>query len=265
MTISRIHGRQVRTGTLSQAHVDTAFQAFLADMQGSIQTIYDTMSTDQERIDAIAAVTQAWGAADSDLQAAVGLLVNAAKAGAGLEANGSFVPPELSNYIGDATSLKGAVVALDTELKALADAVAAHAATLQIHSTKIGALEAADEAAALRMDGIDDAVAANAQAAQANADAIAAIQGGTSAMVFGASVSVVPSNAIDGTNKEFSVANYIIEGSESIYLNGVLLESGADYAITDATLVNGVNGFMNIELTEAPFAGDRLRLKGIKA
>ena len=48
----------------------------------------------------------------------------------------------------------------------------------------------------------------------------------------------VPSGTIDGANVTYTLANTPIAGSEHIYLNGVLQESGAgnDYTITGATI-----------------------------
>ncbi len=121
---TQIRGQQIRLATLSRGHMDAAFAAELAAIESNITSIFDTMSTDQERLDAIAAVTAAWTAADGDLQAAITSMVNATKAGAGLEADGSYVPG-VSNYLDGSTSLKQAIAALDTALKAAADAAAA--------------------------------------------------------------------------------------------------------------------------------------------
>ena len=61
----------------------------------------------------------------------------------------------------------------------------------------------------------------------------------------------IPSGAINGSNTAFSLANTPIAGSEHLYLNGVLLESGAgnDYTISAA----------NITLLTVPLTGEKLR------
>lgn len=124
MSGTQIRGQQIRLATLQRAHIDSAFEANLAAIESNIASIFNTMSTDQERLDAIEAITLAWSAADADLQAAITSLVNATKAGAGLEADGSYLPG-VSNYLAGATSLKQAVAALDTALKTAADASSA--------------------------------------------------------------------------------------------------------------------------------------------
>lgn len=61
----------------------------------------------------------------------------------------------------------------------------------------------------------------------------------------------VPSGAINGANVTYVLANTPIAGSEHIYLNGILQESGAgnDYTISGAT----------ITYLTAPLTGDKLR------
>lgn len=62
----------------------------------------------------------------------------------------------------------------------------------------------------------------------------------------------VPSGAINGANTAYTLANTPIAGSEHIYLNGILQESGAgnDYTISGA----------NITYLTAPLTGDKLRV-----
>ena len=124
MSGTQIRGPQIRLATLSRGHVDAAFEANLAAIESNIASIFNTMSTDQECLDAIEAITLAWQSADSDLQAAITSLVNATKSGAGLEADGSYVVGE-SNYLAGSTSLAQAIKALDTALKTAADAASA--------------------------------------------------------------------------------------------------------------------------------------------
>ena len=61
----------------------------------------------------------------------------------------------------------------------------------------------------------------------------------------------IPSGSINGANVTFTLANTPIAGSEHIYLNGVLQESGSgnDYTITGAT----------ITYLSAPLTGEKLR------
>lgn len=62
----------------------------------------------------------------------------------------------------------------------------------------------------------------------------------------------IPSGAINGSNTAFTLANTPTAGSEHVYLNGMLLESGAgnDYTISGA----------NITLSSAPLTGEKLRV-----
>ena len=62
----------------------------------------------------------------------------------------------------------------------------------------------------------------------------------------------IPSGSINGSNTAFTLANTPVVGSEHVYLNGVLQESGAgnDYTISGA----------NITLLSAPLTGEKLRV-----
>lgn len=62
----------------------------------------------------------------------------------------------------------------------------------------------------------------------------------------------VPSGSINGSNAAFVLANTPTAGSEHVYLNGVLQESGAgnDYTISSATLT----------FTVAPITGEKIRV-----
>lgn len=62
----------------------------------------------------------------------------------------------------------------------------------------------------------------------------------------------IPSGSINGSNTAFTLANSPVAGSEHVYLNGMLLESGAgnDYTISGA----------NITLLSAPLTGEKLRV-----
>lgn len=62
----------------------------------------------------------------------------------------------------------------------------------------------------------------------------------------------IPSGSINGSNTAFTLANAPTSGSEHVYLNGVLQESGAgnDYTISGA----------NITMLLAPLTGEKLRV-----
>ena len=62
----------------------------------------------------------------------------------------------------------------------------------------------------------------------------------------------IPSGAINGSNTAYTLANTPVAGSEHVFLNGVLQESGAgnDYTISGA----------NITLLSAPLTGEKLRV-----
>jgi len=61
----------------------------------------------------------------------------------------------------------------------------------------------------------------------------------------------IPSGSINGSNTAFTLANTPVAGSEHVYLNGVLQESGAgnDYTISGAS----------ITMLTAPLTGEKLR------
>lgn len=62
----------------------------------------------------------------------------------------------------------------------------------------------------------------------------------------------IPSGAINGSNTAYTIANTPIVGSEHVYLNGMLQESGAgnDYTISGAS----------ITMLSAPLTGEKLRV-----
>ena len=62
----------------------------------------------------------------------------------------------------------------------------------------------------------------------------------------------IPAGAINGANTAFTLANSPVAGSEHVYLNGILQESGAgnDYTISGA----------NITMLTAPLTGEKLRV-----
>ena len=149
MAQTYINSGQLLNGSITADKLSTAVQTALSQVgsnatdiasltsqltavAANLQTVSDIMSTDQERIDAIAAVTSAFNSADSTLQSAITSLVTATKTGAGLESDGALsltgVPAGLSTT---ATSLKGLVV----------DAYKSLLALITGHETRIAALE----------------------------------------------------------------------------------------------------------------------------
>jgi hypothetical protein len=65
-----------------------------------------------------------------------------------------------------------------------------------------------------------------------------------------------PSGAVNGVNTVFTVVNIIIAGSESVFLNGVLVDESAtnDYTIVGST----------ITFAEAPLVGDKVLVSYLK-
>jgi hypothetical protein len=65
-----------------------------------------------------------------------------------------------------------------------------------------------------------------------------------------------PSGSVNGTNTSFSLANTPVSGSESVFLNGLLLEPGAgnDYTISTST----------ITFLTAPSTGDKVRVSYLR-
>ena len=65
-----------------------------------------------------------------------------------------------------------------------------------------------------------------------------------------------PSGSVNGTNTSFTLANTPVSGSESVFLNGLLLEPGAgnDYTISTST----------ITFLTAPSTGDKVRVSYLR-
>ena len=121
MSSTSIRGLQIRLATIPRDRIDAAFEASLAQIESNVTSIFNTMSTDAERMAAVEALTLAFQSADGSLQGAITTLVNATRVGAGLEADGSFTAGT-TNFLGGSTSLKAAILALDGALKVEADA-----------------------------------------------------------------------------------------------------------------------------------------------
>ena len=251
---TQIRGSQIRLETLSRGHMDAAFAAELAAIESNITSIFDTMSTDQERLDAINAVTAAWAAGDATLQGTIEAMVNATRNGAGLEADGSYVPG-VSNYLDGTTSLKQAIAALDAAMATVTSI--ARSAT----AAAISAETAAREAAIAQE--VTDRLAAVAAEQAAREAAVAALDArlnsvegnlGSAPMPFARFINrETPVGAVDGVNALFQLAYPQVASTENVFLNGMLMEPGAgnDYTI-DA---QGA-----ITLMRSPLVGDRIKV-----
>ena len=117
-TPTTINGSQIRTASVPQSAIDAAFQTYLSGMSTNISNIFTTLSTDEATVAAINAATQAWEAADTSITTAIQSLITGTLTGAGLTKDGVYVAPTNSNYLGAATSLMTADIALDTALAA---------------------------------------------------------------------------------------------------------------------------------------------------
>lgn len=230
---TQIRGQQIRLATLSRGHVDAAFEAFLAQLQTDVTTIYTTMSTDQERLDAISAITDAWQTADGDLQAAITSMVNAAKAGVGLEPDGTFVLPDGQNFLTGATTVKGAIGKLDSALKAEQDARIADVTQLNSDMAALAAAgagtAAADLAAAVAT--LEAADAANAAAITNEHDRAVAIEDGLRLDIN----NEVAARTLLNTTLSTAIAN---EASARDAAVSTLAASGS---AADVTLQNNIN------------------------
>ena len=178
MSSTQIRGLQIRLGTLGRDRIDSAFESSLSAIEANITSIFSTMSTDSERMAAIEALTLAFQSADGTLQGTITALVNATRAGAGLEADGTLALG-ITNYLTGATSLKAAALALDAALKVEAVARIAADAEMQQLVTDLtnggASTAAADLATAVAAQAVTDAAQnvalADAVAARVAADA----------------------------------------------------------------------------------------------
>lgn len=159
MTQTTIRGQQLRDATVSRGKIDTAFETQLSTIETNIASIFSTMSTDSERLDAVAALTAAFESADGTLQGMITSMVNSTRVGAGLESDGTLNLPGLVNYITGSTSLKGAIVALDAALKTEEGARQAAISTLESSIQDIIDSGASDTQAALAQEVTDRSAA----------------------------------------------------------------------------------------------------------
>jgi hypothetical protein len=122
---NKIKGFQIDNKAVSLAHLADDVTAKFTGWDNSIQNILDTMSTDEERIAAIAALTEAMNNADSDLTSAMQALATKIGTAVGLNADHTYKAEAGANYIAAATSTHDATVKLDTQVKKNADDLAA--------------------------------------------------------------------------------------------------------------------------------------------
>lgn len=149
MATTSIVGSQIRVGTIARDRVDATFEAQLALIEANVTSIFNTMSTDAERMAAIDALTTAFQNADSTLQGAITSMVNATKAGAGLQPDGSYLLPVGQTFLTGATSIAQAVALLDVALKAEQDARTTADTTIVTNLTTLINNSGSDGAAAL--------------------------------------------------------------------------------------------------------------------
>lgn len=109
------------------AHADTNYINGATNLKAA-----DKLLDAQVKInsDAIAAAGSAASALTTE--------VNAIETGIGLNADGTYTAPVGANYVGSATDLKSAVVALDTQVKTNSDAIAANADEIDTKVAKAG-------------------------------------------------------------------------------------------------------------------------------
>ena len=160
MSSTQIRGLQLRLATLGRDRIDPAFEASLAAIESNVASIFSAMSTDAERMAAIAALTTAFQTADATLQGAITGLVSSTQAGAGLEADGTLILPVGHNFLTGATTLKGAIGLLDAALKVEEGARIASDAVLASDIASLvaagGASASADLAAAVAAQVVTD-------------------------------------------------------------------------------------------------------------
>lgn len=179
MSFTTIRGMQLRDATLPRSKIDAAFESQLAGIEANIVSIFNTMSTDAERMAAVDALTVAFQNADGTLQGMITTMVNQTKAGAGLEADGSFVLPVGQNFLTGASTLKAAIGLLDAALKTEQTARIAADAALQTSiqaivdagATQTSADLATETAARIAGDSANATAIANEVTARQTADA----------------------------------------------------------------------------------------------
>ena len=207
MAFNKLKGFQIDAKAISLAHLADEVTAKFTGWDTSIQNILDTMSTDAERIAAIAALTKEMQNADTGLSDAMSALATKISTAVGLNADHTYKAEAGANYIASATSTHDATVMLDTQVKANADAIAAEV-------TRATAKEAELQAAI-------DAI---------NGDAVK----GTN--LYGANVAIEDAAVVGGQATHIAVTKGDINFAlpVKVYVNGQL--------VTDRALVNAIEG-----------------------
>ena len=207
MAFNKLKGFQIDAKAISLAHLADEVTAKFTGWDASIQNILDTMSTDAERIAAIAALTEEMRNADTGLSDAMSALATKISTAVGLNADHTYKAEAGANYIAGATSTHDATVKLDTQVKANADAIAAEV-------TRATAKEAELQAAI-------DAI---------NGDAVK----GTN--LYGANVAIEDAAVVEDQATHIAVTKGDIDFTlpVKVYVNGQL--------VTDRALVKAIEG-----------------------
>ena len=207
MAFNKLKGFQIDAKAISLAHLADEVTAKFTGWDTSIQNILDAMSTDAERIAAIAALTEEMQNADTGLSDAMSALATKISTAVGLNADHTYKAEAGANYIASATSTHDATVKLDTQVKANADAIAAEV-------TRATAKEAELQAAI-------DAI---------NGDAVK----GTN--LYGANVAIEDAAVVGGQATHIAVTKGDIDFAlpVKVYVNGQL--------VTDRALVKAIDG-----------------------
>ena len=207
MAFNKLKGFQIDAKAISLAHLADEVTAKFTGWDTGIQNILDVMSTDAERIAAIAALTEEMQNADTGLSDAMSALATKISTAVGLNADHTYKAEAGANYIAGATSTHDATVKLDTQVKANADAIAAEV-------TRATAKEAELQAAI-------DAI---------NGDAVK----GTN--LYGANTALEDAAVVEGQANHIAVTKGDIDFTlpVKVYVNGQL--------VTDRALVNAIEG-----------------------
>ncbi len=207
MAFNKLKGFQIDAKAISLAHLADEVTAKFTGWDTSIQNILDAMSTDAERIAAIAALTEEMQNADTGLSDAMSALATKISTAVGLNADHTYKAEAGANYIASATSTHDATVMLDTQVKANADAIAAEV-------TRATAKEAELQAAI-------DAI---------NGDA------GKGTNLYGANVAIEDAAVVEAQATHIAVTKGDIDFAlpVKVYVNGQL--------VTDRALVNAIEG-----------------------
>ena len=143
MAFNKIAGFQIAAKSIAVAHLADDVIAKFTGFESELQGIRDVMSTDAERIAAIAALSEQMKQADTGLSEAMAALATKIATACGLNADNTYKVATDANYIATATSIHDATVKLDAQVKLNADAIAAEVARA---TAKEGELQAAIDA-----------------------------------------------------------------------------------------------------------------------